>query len=170
MITQERLQELVEYKEGTLIWKDSRNGNVTIGATAGGINNKGYNKITLEGTLYSVHRMIFLYHHGWLPRYVDHRDRNKLNNNIDNLRPATHAQNRVNSNSNKGSKSKHKGVYWRNDSKKWQVQIRHNKKIISVGHYLDEEEAAEAYNLKIVELHGDFAVLNTIDNEVINGN
>jgi len=37
---------------------------------------------------YSEHVLIFIYHHGYRPTIVDHKDRDVRNNRIENLRPA----------------------------------------------------------------------------------
>jgi group I intron endonuclease len=64
----------------------------------------------------------------------------------------------------KNSSSKYLGVYFREDRQKWRVAIIYNKKRINVGTFKTEKEAAEAYNKKVIELYGDEAILNIIDN------
>lgn len=59
--------------------------------------------------------------------------------------------------------SKYIGVYWRKAYKKWQVRICNNGKIICIGHYDDEIEAAQAYDIKAKEIFGEDAVLNFPD-------
>jgi hypothetical protein len=90
----------------------------------------------------------------------DHVDRDKLNNQLSNLRICTRQQNCCNSGSRKGS-SKYKGVTRHHN--KWQARIRVFNKCISLGHFKIEEEAAKAYN-KAAKLHfGEFAYLNVLE-------
>lgn len=90
----------------------------------------------------------------------DHIDFNGFNNQRNNLRVSTEAQNACHTRSRVGSTSKFKGVCWREMDKKWYAQISINKKVIHIGRYDSQEEAARAYDRKAIELHGEFAVLN----------
>lgn len=69
---------------------------------------------------------------------VDHVDGDKLNNNLDNLRWATHAENQHN-------KKKIKGYCWVSHAQKWKAEIRINSEKIYLGYYASEEEARQAY-------------------------
>jgi hypothetical protein len=46
---------------------------------------------------------------------------------------------------------------------KWASRIAYEGKRIYLGYYDDETEAAEAYNMKALELFGEFANLNKIE-------
>jgi hypothetical protein len=77
MLTQERVRELFDYHEdGYLIWKISVS-NVRKGDIAGCPNKAGYLRVRFDGKLYYIHRLIFLYHKGYLPRMIDHDNRIK---------------------------------------------------------------------------------------------
>lgn len=78
----------------------------------------------------------------------------------DNVRWATQAQNACNKRPIGGT-SQYKGVSRQNN--RWRVSIGHNKKTIFVGSYIEEKDAARAYNQKAIELHKEFAHLNVID-------
>jgi hypothetical protein len=54
------------------------------------------------------------------------------------------------------------GVSWYTRIGKWTAQIQKNKKKIFMGYFENEHEAAIAYNVKAVELFGEFANLNKI--------
>ncbi len=98
---------------------------------------------------------------------VDHKDRNTLNNQKNNLREATDSQNIANSLKCKSmngyiTTSKYKGVCWHKVSKKWISQIHFNNKNKYLGLFYNEADAAIAYNNKAKELFKEFAVLNKI--------
>ena len=111
----------------------------------------------------SLHRLI-LHKHELLKEkfHVDHIDRNPLNNQKNNLRLCTNAQNHWNTNKiKKKCSSKYKGVRQKTDSK-WTSQIKCNGKLYYLGEYKTEREAGIAYNIKAKELFGEFSCLNII--------
>lgn len=94
---------------------------------------------------------------------VDHIDCNKLNCSVSNLRITDYFGNARNvTKSKKTMSSKYKGVYWNKSRKKWQVNITFNYKVINLGRFDSEEEAALVYNKKALELFGEFARLNNV--------
>jgi len=92
---------------------------------------------------------------------VDHKDHNTLNNQRSNLRNCNKSENGANRMSI-GS-SKYLGVSFNKHAKKWQAYIRKNNKPVYIGKFFDERQAALAYNIKALELHGEYANLNVID-------
>jgi len=85
-------------------------------------------------------------------KVIDHRNHNGLDNRKVNLDFVTVSQNALNRRGNKNSSSKYKGVGWHKRDKKWQAQIRFNKKLIHLGLFTCEKEAARAVNNKAREL------------------
>jgi hypothetical protein len=155
MITQDELIELFEYRDGEL-WRREQPNNVDMSKPAGSINNTGYRRIWTKGKLHQAHRLIFLYHHGYLPKFIDHIDRVKLNNNIDNLRDSND-QNNHNVDRRKDNSSGYKGVNLRKCDKKWCARIQINGKRIFLGYFVCPKEAHAAYCKAADELHGEFA-------------
>ena len=106
--------------------------------------------------------------------FIDHKDRNGLNNQKDNLRKATRTENNRNRAKSKHSKWKYKGVKnvstypsakkhrCHNLKRPWQATIYNNRKRIFLGFFRTEDEAAIAYNNASLELFGEFACLNVI--------
>ncbi|MDR3560488.1 MAG: AP2 domain-containing protein [Negativicutes bacterium] len=92
----------------------------------------------------------------------DHWDGNGLNNQRKNLRLCTNQQNAMNSRKAEGKSSRFKGVYWHKVSKMWMARIGVDYKMIYLGRYNSEIEAATAYNDKAKELFGEFAKVNEI--------
>lgn len=138
----------------------------------------GYAATTIEtvmganNTIY-MHRMIL----GGFSM-VDHINLNPLDCRKSNLRRATWQENQWNKGKPKGCKhgkttSKYKGVS-RVESKtkgvRWFASIKHvapgahksTGKLIRIGYFNSEDEAARAYNRKVVELRGEWAWLNPV--------
>lgn len=93
----------------------------------------------------------------------DHIDRNGLNCQKSNLRPCTNQQNQMNRPGRENSSSTYKGVSWQKKIKKWGAYIRVDYKLIHLGFYVSEIEAAKAYDKKALELFSEFAYLNFKD-------
>ena len=95
-----------------------------------------------DGVRYShkVHRVIYYYVHGHLPKTLDHIDRNPANNSIENLRPATPCQNaynrRVSSDNTSGTTGVYSTIY-----KTWTVQITVDRETICLGTFKTEAAA-----------------------------
>jgi len=166
LLTQEYVKELFDYKDGYLYWKVSRTVAVKAGMLAGTENDGKYGKrrkigVYPFGKLYAS-RLIYLWHHGWMPEFIDHEDTNPENNKIDNLRPATKRQNNTNCKSAKGSSSKYLGVSLHKKTGRWMASIGLGYKKIYLGLHDTEELAALAYNKEAKNINGEFAYINLI--------
>ena len=56
--------------------------------------------------------------------------------------------------------SEYRGVSWNRTNEKWQVAIKQHDKLLWVGAFDDERQAARAYDERASELYGEFATLN----------
>lgn len=88
---------------------------------------------------------------------VDHIDRNKTNNNVENLRIVTQSVNIRNSDRCDNAKCrnkifKSKGYYYNTKMNKFVVQFKHKKIRYYLGAFDYEEDAAQAYIMKKFEL------------------
>ena len=84
-LTQQYVKELFDYRDGFLYWKQKR-GCRSPGDEAGHVNTyycSMYVRIDSRNVPYG--RVIFLWHHGYLPMQVRHKDLNNMNNKIENL-------------------------------------------------------------------------------------
>lgn len=88
---------------------------------------------------------------------VDHIDGNGLNNRRSNLRPATISQNGANRRKQAGTSSVFKGVCWNKRRKKWSATIRYDGKTRSLGYFVNEEDAARAYDAAALATWGEYA-------------
>jgi hypothetical protein len=87
MITQAQLQALFDYDPatGNLIRKTRTANSVRIGDVAGSKNVDGYIQISIDSKPYMAHRLVWLWHGKELPQFIDHINRNKADNRIENL-------------------------------------------------------------------------------------
>lgn len=91
---------------------------------------------------------------------VDHRDGDGLNNQRNNLRICTHAENLWNQKLSRSNKSGFKGVSWNKEMHKWTVILRVNGKQVYLGLFEDVIEAALAYDEAAQKYYGEFARTN----------
>lgn len=97
-----------------------------------------------------------------LKELVDHEDGEGLNNRRSNIRVAAHSQNSFNMRPHKNASSKHKGVSWAKSVNKWVGTINRDGTKYHLGCFVYEADAALAYDVATIQLHGDFAWLNII--------
>lgn len=164
MLTQELVRSIFDYQNGLLIRKI---GKILKHKPVGYVSQSGYLKVRIGKKQYPAHRLVFLMHHGFLPEIIDHIDGNKLNNKIENLRPATCAENIANQKLRSTNKSGTKGVYWDKLNKKWNISLTKNYKKIYIGSFSDKElaelVAIEAANL----YHGNFSAFKGTQNATV---
>ena len=143
-LTQQYLHEIFEYKDGELYWKKINPFAhcIKIGCIAGGSEKIAYKRTRISNKAYLNHRLIFLMHHGYLPKFIDHVDGNPFNNNIENLRETTLSQNQQNSKKRNDNTSSIKNINWNKKANKWVVQLCINGKNKHFG-YFDDITVAE---------------------------
>jgi hypothetical protein len=149
------VRELFDYfendKTGYLRWKVDISDRVKTGDVAGcGTGN--YWLVRFYGVLYKLHRIIFLWHHGYLPELVDHDDRDTLNNKIDNLRDVSYQCNSRNCKIPTNNTSGVKGVYWFKIDGNWESKMKINGKSIYLGRFPKFEDAVKARYRKELEV------------------
>jgi len=113
-----------------------------------------------KGKTVQMHRVIWAMAGRPLPEQLDHRDRNALNNQLRNLRPATPSQNMANHGPSKRNTSGYKGVWWRRDRQRWCAKIQVNGTQTHIGYFEAAKEAAAAYDKAAKKHFGEFAYLN----------
>lgn len=138
---------------GAFHWIKKPNKRIRIGSVAGTVNRLGYVMIKLNGGLYSGHRLAWLHVHGRWPDFeVDHRDLDRANNRIKNLRAATRDQNAWNTPAQSRNKLGVKGVRATKNGKRFAAAIstRH------LGTFDTQQMAAEAYASAVAAERGEF--------------
>jgi hypothetical protein len=110
-----------------------------------------------KAKIFRLHRFILQAKPG---QCVDHVNGNGLDNRKSNLRLCTNAENRRNSAKHRDGAAKYKGIIKLRE--KWQAGVSVGGLKHRLGPYPTEEDAASAYNIGALELHGEFARLNEI--------
>lgn len=100
ILTIERLNDLLTYapETGIFRWRVKRSAGVKAGDVAGGVNGCGYVQISIDGKLYTAHRLALMTVSGEWPSEpeIDHRNGDRTDNRISNLRPGTKSDNQQN--------------------------------------------------------------------------
>lgn len=124
-LTRKILKTYLRYNPKTGVWRWVRatpNSSAKAGAFAGNINNTGYLTISIFGRAYLAHRLAWFYIKGRWPKYdVGHKNADRKDNRLCNLRSATKSQNLGNSKKRKDNKTGYKGVSARRG--KWVAYI-----------------------------------------------
>ena len=96
-------------------------------------------------------------------KYVDHRNHNGLDNQKNNLRVCSQAQNCYSKRHQNSKTSVFKGVSLCNKKRRWRASITYKNKHKFLGYFDIEIDAAKAYNEAAKEYFGEFAYLNTFE-------
>ncbi|POR42529.1 HNH endonuclease [Methylobacterium sp. V23] len=145
---------------GIFTWRQSRGGKL-LGTRAGGLDGDGYEVIRLNKRAFKSHRLAWLYVHSDLPDSdLDHRDLNRANNAINNLRPATRAQNIANTKKRATNRSGYKGVSYHAFSGLYRATLFVRGKQICGKYHKKPEDAYAEYCAMAVASYGEFARLS----------
>ena len=85
--------------------------------------------------------------------FTDHINRNKLDNRKSNLRTVTKSENAINTKLNSNNASGYKGIYWDKFTNKWRAEIKIFYKKISLGRFLNLEDAILARKEGEIKYH-----------------
>jgi hypothetical protein len=140
-LTQEIVKRLFDYdpETGVLIRAEGRRK----GAPAGYQMNKGYWIVSVGSTRFLAHRLIWLWTHGRWPLFIDHINRNRLDNRLCNLREATKVENCQNKSARSNNTSGVTGVTWDATRQRWKGQIIVNGRVINLKRHKTFEAAVE---------------------------
>ena len=154
MITHKQVRDLFYYSNGKLFWKVNSGPNIRKGSQVGTMNSEGYLQVKHQGKTYKVHRLIYMLHYDDMPEKVDHADTVRLNNDIENLRPATAVQNMQNRSTPITNTSGFKGID--KFSGKWRARVVVDGIRNTIGLYDTPEKAKAARDAVTKETHGEF--------------
>lgn len=169
-ISPERVRELFEYDPSTghLIRKplprsafssagQYRKHNMAVGKAAGSNprDKSYYRQIRIGRKFFMAHRLVWVYFYGKFPEHeLDHINRDRQDNHIENLRECTRSQNSHAGRPGRPNKTGFRGVS--RTKYGWQAVIDLNKKRQHLGTFPSLEEASKAYQKASVSLLGEF--------------
>lgn len=156
---QKELQNFLAYRKDGSFRRKVRAGNSDPKGqiVRGTLRPDGYRKLQINKQQFLFHRIVFFWHWGWMPEYVDHFDRDKNNNRIENLRSVTASQNSRNCGLNSRNKSGVRGVIWRKEAKHWVSFICYKKKYMHLYQGPSKNQAIKIRAKAEKILHGEFA-------------
>lgn len=159
MLSYEQASKILKYdpKSGTIFWASDSFGGFkksvkihSAGDLAGCAREDGRWVIRANDRLYMRYRLAWLLHNGeWPNGEIDHINGKPDDDRISNLRVVTRVVNQQNLRRALAGKTSSRllGVYLdkRKSRKKWRSAIQVNGRQVSLGYFLTEEEAHEAY-------------------------
>jgi hypothetical protein len=165
MVPVELLRQLIRYEPetGKLFWlprsadlvKPGRNGaeieaqrfNARLAGkqALNHLDARGYLVGALFARFLAAHRAAWAIHTGaWPNGQIDHINGVRSENQFNNLREVSAAENARNARRRKDNVSGFVGVYWREDQRRWGASIRFNNRLKHLGFFETAEEAGAA--------------------------
>ena len=102
---------------------------------------RNYRKENGKQSLMTMHELLI---YRFPDMEIDHKDRNKLNNQKANLRSVTRSQNQRNKGLTKNNTSGYKGVHWNKSRNTWVATVALNGRPVYLGSFTNKKDAIEA--------------------------
>jgi hypothetical protein len=180
LVTPEMVREFLNYdsetglftwRERDISWFEDRGGRYTAVWCQKNFNNKhggrpaftavagnGYLSGGILGKTFKAHRVAWAHYYGSWPEFtIDHINRDRSDNRIENLRDVLTVVNNHNVDRRRGE---YVGVTWWEPSRKWLARVTKGGKQYYLGYFDDPIEAARVRDLKARELYGADAFQN----------
>lgn len=147
MLTQSLVRDLFDYDRKTGIvtnrkYRGGRSGKA--GSVVGSPHGEGYLTVMIQGRNYLLHQVIWMYVHGVMPEAdLDHKDGDRSNNRLKNLRPATRTENNQNMAIRSDNTSGEIGVC--RVGERWRARVTVGQKHFHAGYHDTVELATAAY-------------------------
>lgn len=143
----EKLREMFRYdaRTGSLTWRVSNSNRVRVGDEAGTLRPDGYVAVNIDGVPRLAHRIVWCMVYGSIPAdaLIDHDNRVRHDNRLDNLFLVTYTGNAKNSRKRKRT-ALPTGVDWYARTGKWRAHIGVNKRQVHLGYFSDLDDAVTA--------------------------
>jgi hypothetical protein len=146
-LRQDLLKEIFELRDGVL-YRD--------GEIAGDLTPKGYWRVQIGDHKYFRAKIVWCMVHGNWPKEVDHRNRQRSDDRIENLREATHSQNIAHQPPRKRTTGLPNGVYRHRN--KYRVRMRIGGKMTCFPVVDTPEEAHEIYKAQHLQNYKEFSI------------
>ena len=146
-LTTDRVRQVLDYAPltGIFTWKIAHK-RIGRGQIAGSLDLHGYQKIGLDGKIYSAHRLAWLYIHGiFPPQHLDHINGDRADNRLVNLRLCDRFLNQQNRSLSGSGATGYLGVSFNKNAQKFAAEIRYQGFRKHLGIFHTAFEAHEAY-------------------------
>lgn len=134
-----RVKDYLVYnpEDGIFTWKLHRQA-AKVGSVAGSKDKDGYIVIYFNGKIFKAHRLAWYFYFDEMPSdTIDHINRVRDDNRIENLRVATQLEQMQNKGISKNNTSGFPGVSWCAKYSKWLAQVHYNRVVHHVGFFDD---------------------------------
>ena len=148
--SQDELRETFSYSDGQLFWRSPK-GKQDAAKPVGYATRNGYliTGYSFKGKRhkYLLHRLIWIWHHGNDPDTIDHINRDRADNRIENLRDVSLSVNHMNRGDTHHVNELPRGVTLQKGGKlkRYKAQRRVSGKQVCIGLYETVQEASVAY-------------------------
>lgn len=149
-LNQRLVRKLFRYENGNLFWRVRTNSRICFDRPVGVPHTNGYVTTKIFRRTMYVHRLVYLFCKGTTPKYIDHINRKRDDNRIENLRECSHSDNH-------GNRERLGGIKFNEKHGNWKARITKNKTHFWLGTFPTKAEAVEAYNKASKKLFGSFA-------------
>lgn len=143
------------YVNGNLYWKITVGSRAIAENKAGKLRKDGYYDVGLCGKYYLIHRIVYLMHYNYLPSIIDHINRNRKDNRIENLRESDVNKNTWNSSTSLNNRLGIKGIRLTKTGK-YEARVACAGKTYQVGTFSSISEAEKAIQQFRENIHGNF--------------
>jgi hypothetical protein len=140
-----KLEKMFNYdpETGILTWRYTSRPDL-IGMQCGSISSQGYHTVTINGSKFGVHRIIYKMMTNEEPDIMDHINGKRHDNRWCNLRSVSHQENNFNIGLAKDNKSGFSGVHYRADHDRYTATVRIGSKSHHLGSFKTKAEAIAA--------------------------
>jgi HNH endonuclease len=151
-----RPESMFKSKNDAKAWNSRYSGKEAFTAKC---NRSGYMVGNIHHKSFTAHRVIWTLVYGGIPEgmQIDHKNRERSDNKLSNLRLATPLDNKRNSSKPSTNRSGYKGVSWSSRHGKWLSSISFDGKTKYLGLFEDAVEASEVYKQEAEKNFGLFA-------------
>lgn len=163
MLCHQRVRSLFDYDPlvGRLVWKRkiSPFSSVPVGSVAGTLVPRCcYRAVRIDKVAFYEHRLIWFWHHGvWPDGEVDHINRDRSDNRLENLRVVTREQNQQNTGRARNNTTGVRGVSFIRSQQRYRASIGFDGRRVIIGQFRTLEEAAAAYQSARTKHHSNFS-------------